>query len=273
MAKVKLRVELNKGRRGIMLGKLAKIAEETLRFLSMVHRDSELSGAPEGWLAVNFDNNSVDFDCENLQDVEPDEAHRANRVLQSVMTNDRTSELAKHHIRDTTRRQYSRIASAIDPDEKVTFKVFKNGETEPSEAHDLTRTFAYEIDLQLPSSASYFGEIQGIIHAFYRTDKPRRLVVRDLASEKLVDCTFDDELYVKAIEIMMDPNGVVFIEGDVFENLATGCIESIKAKRFKLAPAFDESKFESLIGSAPNLTGLFTTEEFVERFRANAEHA
>ncbi len=269
MAKVRIRVELNKGRRGIALAKLAKITQETLQFLSMAYRDAELPGEPDGWLAVNFDNNSVDFDCECLQDIELPQVEHASKVFRVVMSNDRTSDFGKRVVRDATRRQYSQIASTIDPDEKVTFRLFKNGDVDPRETYELTRSVAYEIELKLPSSADYYGEIQGTIHALYKDDKPRRVVVRELATRKLVDCLFDDDLYKGVIDVLEDPEGIVFVEGHVHENLATGAVESVSAKDFRLAPVFDEEKFNLLIGSAPNLTGRLTTEQFVERIRGN----
>jgi hypothetical protein len=269
MAKVKLRVELNKGRRGIALGKLSKITQETLHFLSMVYRDAELPGDPDGWLAVNFDNESVDFDCESFQDVELLQEERAKKVLHVVMTNDRTSDFGKRVVRDATRRQYSQIASAIEPDEKVTFRLFQNGDVDLKDTHELTRSVAYEIELQLPSSANYHGEIQGAIHSLFKEERPRRIRVRELSTGDLVDCQFDDELYHNLIDVLKEPRGIVFIEGEIHENLASGAIDAIKAKSFRLAPAFDEERFNSLIGCAPNLTGDLTTEEFVERFRDN----
>lgn len=270
MAKVRLRVELNKGRRGIRLGKLARIAQETLDFLSRAHRDAELPGDPQEWLAVNFDNNSVDFDCEALEDVELLVAERANRVFHTVMTNDRTSDFAKRVVSDSTRRQYSQIAALIEPDERVIFKLFNNGGAEPVETHDLTRSMAHDIDLQLPSTADYYGEIQGTIHALYKDDKPKRVVVRELSSRRLIDCFFDDAIYGGVIDALEDQRGVVFVEGEIRENLVTGIIEYVSAKDIRLAPVFDEARFNSLIGSAPELTGALSTEEYVERFRASA---
>lgn len=273
MAKVKLRVELNKGRRGISLGKLAKITQETLHFLSMVYKDAELPGEPDKWLAVNFDNNSVDFDCESFQDVDLVEVQRANRVLHVVMTNDRTSDFAKRAVRDGTRRQYSQIASVIEPDERVTFKLFNNGDVDPHETHDLTTSVAYQIELQLPKTATYNGEIQGTIHSFFKEERPRRIRLRELSTNQLVDCEFDDELYHSMIAVLNEPRGIVFIEGEIHENLAREAVESVKARSFRLAPPFDEDKFNSLIGCAPNLTGELSTEEFVERLRENGGHS
>jgi hypothetical protein len=268
MAKVRVRVELNKGRRGISLGKLSKIAEETLQFLGMVYRDAELPGDPKGWIAVNFDNNSVDFDCECLEDVEMSEVHRTNKILRAIMVNDRSSSM-KRIVSDSTRRQYSRIANAIEPDEEVTFGLFVNGDVQPHETHHLTKSTAYEIELELPTAASYYGEIQGTIHSLFKEEKPRRIRVRELATENLVDCRFDEESYRNLIDVLKEPRGVVFIEGEINENLASEAIDSVHGKAFRLAPVFDEEKFHSLIGCSPNLTGELSTEEFVERFRDN----
>jgi hypothetical protein len=273
MAKLKLRVEMNKGRKGIPLGKLARITQETLEFLRMAYTDAELPGDPEGWFAYNFRNDSVDFDCECYRDIEADDVKRANSVFRAIMTNDVQGDILKHKVKPSTRRQYSKIAVPIDPDEKVTFGLFINGDTEPGERHDLTKRTAHDIEVELPPAADYYGEIQGTIHSLYKDDKPKRIKVRELSTQNLVDCFFEDSLYKSVIQVLEDRDGVVFVEGFVRENMANGIVESVQARAFRLAPQFDESKFNSLIGSAPSLTGKLTTEEFVERFRGNGRTA
>lgn len=273
MAKLKLRVEMNKGRKGIALGKLARITQEILEFLRMAYTDAELPGNPESWFAYNFKNDSVDFDCECYQDIDADEVKYANTVLRAIMTNDVHSDLLKRKIKPSTRRQYSKIATPIDPDEKVTFGLFINGDIEPEERHDLTKSAAYEIEVELPANANYYGEIQGTIHSLYKDDKPKKIKVRELSTKNLVDCLFEDSLYKNVIEVLGELKGVVFVEGMVREDLSKGMVESVQAKAFRLAPAFDEIKFNSLIGTAPDLTGALTTEEFVERFRENGRTA
>jgi hypothetical protein len=264
-------VQLNKGRRGIPLTKLSKVAQETLKFLSMVHKDAELPGNPEGWLAVNFGNDSVDFDCECYQDVELPDVRRTNNIFRGIMTNDRKSDFIRRMVRPSTRRQYSKIAAAIEPDEEVVFGLFTNGDVEPEENYGLSKSTAYQIELELPTTADYYGEIQGTIHALYRDDRPRRVVIRELSTMNLIDCFFEDALYNNVIEVLGDIDGVVFIEGEVREDLAKGIVETLNAKAFRLAPPFDEERFSSLIGSAPDLTGKLSTEEYIERFRTNGD--
>jgi len=64
MANLRIRVELNKGRVGMPLGKMANITHETMKFLKMVCEDIGALEVADKWIALNFENDSVDFDCE-----------------------------------------------------------------------------------------------------------------------------------------------------------------------------------------------------------------
>jgi hypothetical protein len=56
MAKIRIRVRLNKGRIGIPLYKLGAIVKETEAFFSMLGQDIELPGDKKQWLGLDFEN-------------------------------------------------------------------------------------------------------------------------------------------------------------------------------------------------------------------------
>lgn len=122
----------------------------------------------------------------------------------------------------------------------------------PKAAHDRT--------------AKYHGEVQGIVHSFCKETRRPYLVIRELSTRALVKCFFAPDMYEKAIETLDEPDGVVFVEGEVNENVATGIVTTIEATDFRPAPIFDLAFHQSFIGSRPNLTGDFhwdTTEKEV----------
>ena len=269
MNTLKIRVELNKGQVGIPLGKLGRIAQETLQFLSAVGKDIGIEGDPEDWIALNFDNNSVDFDCEHVGELEPRFIDHGNRIFRTVMGNDLSDMESNLQISTATRIQYARIANPIDQNEKVSFGLYGNGQDVPSERFELTKELARVIDEATPQTVAYHGEIQGIVHAFYKESRHPKLVVRELSTKDLVDCFFEPNMYQAAVETLLERDAVVFIEGEVTEDRTKGQIEYIKVEDFRPAPVFDEELTKRFIGSQPNYTGELTTEAFIEEARAD----
>jgi hypothetical protein len=249
------------------LGKMANITHETMKFLKMVCEDIGALEVADKWIALNFENDSVDFDCE-ISSLESVTAKRGQSAFRSIMANEAPD--AGVFIRPATRLQYSQIAAPIDIDEIIRFGLYTNGSQRPEAWYELDRSRADAITEEIPQVVSYHGEIQGIVHALFKeTDHPK-LVVRELSTKNLVDCFFKIEMYHSAIEVLEERDAVIFVEGQVTENMALGMVESIDVTDFRLAPEFNVEKFNAFIGSVPDLTGKKSTEETIEEYRANA---
>lgn len=118
-----------------------------------------------------------------------------------------------------------------------------------------------------PQVVAYYGEIQGIVHAFYKESASPKLVIRELSIRTLVGRFFSPDMYKAAVEILLEPNAVIFVEGEVLEDRAKGQVVSIQVADFRLAPDFDEDWIDSFIGSCPECTGNLSTEEFIKEVR------
>ena len=238
-----------------------------MKFLLMACEDAGIEGAQREWIAKNFENNSVDFDCETLVEDQTKE-HEGRRILRCIMGNDFADPEVRLRVRPSTRHQYARIAGSIDADEKIAIGLYNNGELKPDTWFVLSKaSAAMSLEDTTPEKTTYFGEIQGIVHAFYKeTDRPR-LVVRELVSSALIDCFFRTDMYKNAVDVLMDPEAVVFVEGEVTENTAKGQIESVKVSDFRPAPEFDLTHYRAFLGSRPDLTGDTSTEEYIRKFR------
>jgi len=261
MPALKIRLKLNEGRVGIPLEKLADIAKDTKTFLSMLGTDLHLSS--EEWIANNFGNGSVMFDCQRIA-VDAVSQKLGQMALRSVLSGDRETDISAL-IRPATRLQYGFIARHIDADEVIRIGLYDNGEAEPTAWYDLTRERAEQISEENARDAEYYGEVQGIVHAFFKEARRPKLVIRELCSRELIDCYFKRDMYHAVVDTMTEPGAVIFVEGMISENLGRGVVECIEATDFRLAPDFDLSFFNSFLGSQPNATGVLTSEEFVER--------
>ena len=263
----RIRVILNKGQRGIALGKLATIADGTAKFLACLGRDLGTSGSNR-WMADNFHNSSVVFDLEDPSIPEP-EVERWRRGLRAVMANDSTDTEINRLIQRPTRKQFAAIQRAIDINESIEFGIYSNGDGKGIEAYQLSGGKEYVLE-ELPESLVYHGEIQGVVHSFYKEAKPQYLKVRQLCTDALITCYFPPQMYRATIETMEAENTVLFVEGEVTERLETGQIESIEVSDFHFAPDFDLAFHLKFIGSKPDLTGKKSSEEVVGELRAEA---
>ena len=115
--------------------------------------------------------------------------------------------------------------------------------------------------------AAYYGEIQGIVHAFYKEDASLKLVTRELSTRTLVDCSFTPDMYKAAVETLLEPNAVIFVEGEVSEDRAKGQVASIQVADFRPAPDFDDTWIDSFVGIYPEYTENMTIEQFIREVR------
>jgi hypothetical protein len=121
MATLRLKFVLNEGRVGIPLDKLAGIATDTKEFLAMVAADLDLPGGE--WIAVNFGNGSVVFDCERLA-LDEDSYERGKRGVRAILENIPIEDISVP-VRPATRLKYSEIANRIAP--RVAVHAWRSG--------------------------------------------------------------------------------------------------------------------------------------------------
>lgn len=267
MHHVRIRVELNKGRVGMPLAKLAAVAQGTVEFLAALAEDLTVDAPAEAWLAERFDNASVDFDCRLAVPLSESQAARMFSGLRMVFANDFSDAATAVMIRPATRRRYAQIARPLDADEVARFGLYRDGSSDSAEWFMLTRELAAEIEEPLPASHRAYGEVQGIVHAFFKeTDRPY-LKIRELSTRQLVNCYFNREQYRAAVEVLADAEAVVFVEGWVTEDADTGLATEIEVADFRLAPKFSEEIYRSALGTLPDFTGDLETTDYLREVR------
>jgi hypothetical protein len=261
----KIRVTVGKGQRGVLLERLANVANDTAQFLVDLGEDLGLP-ATHQWIAENFRDGSVVFDLENPA-IDQSQADTWRRGLRTVMANDLTDEI-NVRIRYRTRQKFAEIAKHIDQNERIEFALYS------ADNGSITETFELVSPTQLPevppteTSARYHGEIQGIIHSFLKESKHPKLVLRELATKQLVNCFFSREMYPHAVALLEDENAVVMVEGLVTEDANTGLVTDVQVSEFTPCPEFDLAKFENMIGAFPKtLTGGEDSAELLDEYR------
>jgi hypothetical protein len=260
----KLKIELNKGQHGVELEKLATIARDTAKFLTSLSVDL---GDPEAeWIADNFKSGSVCFEVQSRREIKS-EPQMWRNAMHAVMANDFSDDILNVRIRPETRARFFDISKALPEGDSAAFGICENGDESNVEWHRLDKQFASEASTAVAPKNNSHGEIQGIVHAFFKETKSPKLVIRELSTRNLIDCFFDETMYQHAVELLRDKDGVIFVEGTASET-ETGEISEIHVSDFTPAPEFFEGVFESMIGTFPKaLSGEKDAAEALDEFR------
>jgi len=266
-SELRIRVEFNKGRVGMPLDKLVSATGHTERFLELLARDLNLGAGGHVWLAERFENASIDFDCRYAVALEPERVSRGQRALRQIFTNHYDDTEVAVLIRPDTRRQFARIADPLDADETAQFGLYGGGNGNPTEWFTLTKDLSAEIAEPAVMPRESWGEVQGVVHSFFKEVEQPYLKIRELSTRQLVNCYFKREMYQAAVDVLNDPEAVVFVEGRVREDAETGLATEIEVMDFRLAPEFILADYEAALGSQPGYTEELSTGEFINNQR------
>ncbi len=267
MSALRIRIELNKGRVGMPFGKLGRVCQEATKFLEMLCEDLEL---PEGdaWLAEKFENASLMFDVRHGIQIDPVAAELARQAMGMVFGETSENLPVAVKIRTETRRQFRKVTRALDPDEYMRIGVYRGDEHRPDNWYEVQRSEAVELTEGIVDRGTY-GEVQGVVNAFFKEAQPPYVRIRELSTGNLVKCFFRVDQYQAAVELLEDRDAVVFVEGWLREDASTGATREVRVEDFTPAVDFDEKAVEALYGAVPDYTGSLTSEQFVEWIRGD----
>jgi len=151
MARLRIRMELNRGGVGVPLNKLASVVNEAQKFFRMLGDDVHIDTAAGEWLGFDFDNKSLNFTAEYVGPVEPAQVLEFQAAFDGVTL-----------MRRATIAQFARIAAAIEEDELIGFGLYQNDrETEPSEWRSLSKRDALRISEEIRQLADRAGVGEG----------------------------------------------------------------------------------------------------------------
>jgi len=193
MARLRIRIELNRGGVGVPLHKLASVVDQAQKFFYLLTEDIHVDQTKGEWLGFDFGNESLNFTAEFVGPV------TAEQVAAFHAAFDGTTSL-----RRATIAQFARITEVIEQDELIGFGLYlsDNG-NEPSEWRCLSRRDALRIteEIQLLIEASGEAEMESHLPAVANTGAGARLFSdrreRGLESAKWA-------AYVREVETNMD---------------------------------------------------------------------
>ena len=154
MARLRVRVELNRRMAGVPLDKMASVVEETRKFFYLLSEDVHIEPDRGEWMASDFDTESLNFTAEYGGPVSVEQAHAFGAAFSGATS-----------LRKVTIAQFTRIADFLGEDELVGFGLFQSDqEAEPSEWRCLSKRdamrFGEEIKLLAEAAGEHLPETQ-----------------------------------------------------------------------------------------------------------------
>jgi hypothetical protein len=231
MSYLRIRITLNKGKRGIALDKLEHVIEEMRKFLVSAGDDMELT-EPTAWAGVDFKNSSLEFTSEYQLPVDAIKLMRFNGAITSLARSE-----FPPSFRPATSEHFFEMANLLAPDETADMAIFNEDETPiPFEISRRTATLARFIDV-LPYRQT-LGSVQGKIHSLYKESKPPHFMLRELSTDNLIKCVYDIDDYPAIIKALEEKDQVLHVRGLVVTDTRERNIDHVSVKGILLAERY-----------------------------------
>jgi TonB family protein len=152
MARLRVRLELNRRTAGVPLDKLASVVEETRKFFHLLAEDVHIPADRGEWAASDFDTESLNFTAEYSGAVTAEQVNAFAAAFAGATS-----------LRRGTIAQFTRIADFLGEDELVGFGLYQaDAETEPSEWRCLSKRDAQRFGQEIQMLAEAAGESQPV---------------------------------------------------------------------------------------------------------------
>jgi hypothetical protein len=265
MPLLRVKVILNEGGEGVPLSQLTDIANEAEKFLRYLAEDAGIAVKRSEWLARDFLNESVRFDIEREARISADEAKEFNRKFEYVDLVKSERRRLNGEVRHRTLVQYTKVADALGPHEKIAFGLYRADSPKPYKYAPLTKRDAEMLASFLSEEVTYRGAIHGVIHNFGVEDLWFQL--RRFGASDLVRCDFRESLYSEVAKACGRRHARVYVHGLITARRVDQSVTKMLAEKLTVAPTLNDEQYRAFFGSDPNYTGELSSEEFVERNR------
>jgi hypothetical protein len=271
MARFRLRLVFNPGRIGSPMDKLGEFTSQTERFLRALSIDLGIAAKKGEWLAQNFTDDSVAFDCEFASSVPEEVARRGRDALEIISGDHPLDACNKGLVTHTTVAEFGRVGKVLDPDEKFLVGLYDDGAAQPSKWLDVDYRKTAKIRQLLDCPLVSYGSVQGTLHAWHAGARPGFIQVRELSNGSLVRCVYRGDLYSRVHQATRIPNTVIHVYGDIRWDRTTNAILEVDIKGLDLAEPLSEDEFARLFGSMPHFTGTMSTADYIDWLRGDAD--
>lgn len=262
MSSVKIKVVLNKGRQGVPIKRLVRVADEARKFLEMFAQDVGLGDGE--WIAEHFTNNSVGYDGTFIGETDTRAINNAQQALRHITDPQRTPDDLRYGLTRETFYQYGRIASPIPEGDVVSIGIYS--EKPKPEMRDLSRGRYLEIERQIVERLRQYGGVKGIITAVFRV--ANTIWVHELSTGSKVVCEFEADKYDEIWKLLETRDTVVNVEGWITRK--PGDDPRLRISTITEAIEYQDGDLQKFFGLDPDFTGDMTTEEYMDDLRGES---
>src|SRR5712671_7919075 len=154
MARLRIRIELNRGGMGVPLYKLASVVDHAQKFFHMLSEDIHIDHTKGERRGFDFDHESLNFTAEFVGHVTAEQVSDFNASIDGTTP-----------LRRATIAQFARITEAIEEDELIGFGLYMSDEgNEPSDWRCLSRRDALRITEEIQMLIEASGEMDHESH-------------------------------------------------------------------------------------------------------------
>lgn len=270
MAKLRLRVELNKGRTGVPLDKFAHVVVELKKLVEKLGEEVGLSVDKNKWFAHEFANGSGYFTNELAAVTGAEKRTKFNSFVKSLTALSGDNKPNQAYISPSLVEQFRRVADPLDFDEPIGFGIYDSDtQDQPTWLHATKLSIVAALE-DVEFESRYYGTVFGAVHSLYKGSSPPFLNVRDIVSGELVKCLYKPKEHYGAIaKLLQKEDALVYVHGFVMVDLIRMCIDHIDSDHFEVAPEYHEGDLDAFMGCAPQLIGRLGTKQYITKIRDN----
>jgi hypothetical protein len=160
--------------------------------------------------------------------------------------------------------QYSKIAKALGPHEKVAFGLYRPEATKPYRYAPLTKRDAGILAEFLAEEVTYRGSIHGVIDTLGIAELWFHL---RRAGGGLVRCEIPLSIYDEVAKACERRNALVYVHGSITARRVDREVSKVKVDGIRVAPRLTEDRYQSFFGADPGYGGELSSDQLIGRIR------
>jgi hypothetical protein len=266
MPQFRIRVELFKGQDSIELSRLSALPEELTKLFKSIADDAGVLPSDNQWRASDFADGSLEFNANSSDQLATKLIVRCARIANAVFAGD-PHKAYEAGVTDRTLLQYERLAKEVHSGETVCLGAYRTTRQAKPKLFAVTAERVERLTNEVRPIIEYHGSVLGFIHAVYVGAERPHFDLRDVAREDLVKCYYRRDIYPEIVKALTPPERRLHVSGTLRANRLNKTVDSIIVERIEFIDPLSEEDLEKFYGSAPDITGGQSAEEFVSDAR------
>lgn len=265
MSTIRIKFKVYPGREGLPMDTLAKHAEGALAFLRSLSNDLGLPADQSFWVAKNFKNGSLIYTAENHLAVDESVVLKANAATIALATCKGKRERVPNFVSEQTIGNFAGMRSPFSRDDAV--RVGPVGLDNKSKWTTVSYLAFDAIAKMIEGRVTYFGSVMGTTYEWNKGARDPYIVVRDLATDDLVKCTYRKSDYSKVRALFDRESDAVVVYGTIVYDRILEKTEVTLATDFESIVPLSDVELNEVFGSVPSLTAGKSSAEYVRQYR------